>query len=105
MLTMRELISCQQRIICFAKAATTKKYSLNQFFSLHDISDKDDVNNSILDWRRETFYTPPRNKETKTSTFLFGAPIGDLFRDFDDRWGNKNNKWHNKITNETYSEE
>lgn len=109
MLTMQESISCQQHIICFAKAATKKKkYSLNQFFILDDVSDKDDVNNSILDRRRETFYSPPRNKETKTPTFfvLFGAPIGGfVWRLWRSMGGNKNNKWHNKIANETYSEE
>lgn len=120
--TIQKLISFQQYVITIAnilKKAGTKKYSLNQSFGKYDEVDKGDEASSILNWRRDTFYTSQRNNELKIPSFLFGVPSNDLIsrllktKYFDGEegvvydqfgWGKKNDKWHNKIINKTQDE-
>ncbi|KAI8077409.1 hypothetical protein BDF21DRAFT_420965 [Thamnidium elegans] len=121
-LTMQKLISFQRHVITIAnilEKAGMKKYSLNQQFGKHDEADKDGEATSILNWRRDTFYTPPRNKEARVPLVLFGLPSsglvsrllkikysegeeGVVYDQFG--WGKKNDKWHNKVTDETHDE-
>lgn len=92
---------------------------MSQQFGKHGEAEKDGEVTSILNWRRDTFYAPPRNKEAKVSLVLFGSPSGGLasrilkakytegnqsvvYDQFG--WEKKNNKWHNKITNEIQDE-
>ncbi|KAL0084354.1 hypothetical protein J3Q64DRAFT_1822554 [Phycomyces blakesleeanus] len=120
--SMQKLLSFQQHVITISnilEKAGTKKYSLNQQFGKHDEADKDGEATSILNWRRDTFYTPPRNKEARVPLVLFGLPSSSLvsrllktkysegeecvvYDQFG--WGKKNDKWHNKVTNETQDE-
>lgn len=120
--TMQKLLSFQQHTITIAnilEKAVTKKYSLNQRSGKHDEADKDDEATSILSWRRDTFYTPTKNKEARVPLMLFGLPSsgfisrllkakysegeeGAVYDQFG--WGKKNDKWYNKITNETQDE-
>ncbi|KAG2212585.1 hypothetical protein INT47_000561 [Mucor saturninus] len=119
---MQKLLSFQQHVITISnilEKAVTKKYSLNQQFGKHDEADKEGEATSILNWRRDTFYTPPKNKEARVPLVLFGLPSsglvlrllktkysegeeGVVYDQFG--WGKKNDKWHNKITNGTQDE-
>lgn len=120
--SMQKLLSFQQHVITIAnilEKAGTKKYLLNKQFGKHDEADKDGEATSILNWRRDTFYTPPRNKEARVPLVLFGLSSsglvsrllktkysegeeGVVYDQFG--WGKKNDKWHNKVTNETQDE-
>jgi hypothetical protein len=64
--TFQRLISFQQHVIDTAylfQQATSKKQSLDKSFGKHDKCT--DGADSVLEWRRDTFYIPPRNKEAK----------------------------------------
>ncbi|KAI7889494.1 uncharacterized protein EV154DRAFT_603965 [Mucor mucedo] len=109
---MQKLLSFQQHVITISNI-------LEKAFGKHEEADKDGEATSILNWRRDTFYTPPKNKEARVPLVLFGSPSSNLvlrliktkysegeegvvYDQFG--WGKKNDKWHNKITNETQDE-
>lgn len=80
---------------------------------------EDDLSDSILNWRRETFYTPPnKNCKAKVPAYIFGTPSSEFVSkllsakysegeavSYDAHgWGKWGNKWHNKITNDVLEE-
>jgi hypothetical protein len=111
------LYSFQQYVIRIShllEEATNHKHLIDKSLGTEAKSDAE----FILDWRREIFYTTLRNKEAKIPSCLFGRPSSCLitklfeakYNEQDEGiydafgWGFKDNKWHNKITEEVQDE-
>ncbi|KAL9541205.1 hypothetical protein MBANPS3_009249 [Mucor bainieri] len=119
--TFQKLYSFQHHVLNIAadlKKETDMKLSIMKSFGERPASHSSA--SSVLEWRRDTFYTPPQNKQAKVPKHLFGTPSnvflsrlmeaknsentsGVIYDEYG--WGRQGEtEWHNKYSGEVTNE-